>query len=198
MSKALSAITKEMSVRDIVALVPGGADIMAEYGLHCFSCSIGGAESLEDGVAMHGWKEETLEMLLADLNDAFEAQPERPQNLSITLEAARAIRVIAEKEEKVGWALTVVLDESGGFCMEFRKVVGEGDLAFTHADEPDVYIAASPLTLRRIGGATVDFRDGRFKLDLENPCCHGKKRQCLCHSTQGKSHSPTVEKSQSQ
>lgn len=179
MLKTLPVITKDMSVRDIVALVPGGADIMAEYGLHCFSCSIGGAESLADGVAMHGWEEETLEMLLADLNDAFEAQPERPQTLSLTLEAARAIRMIAEKEEKVGWVLAVVLDEAGGFCMEFRKGAKE-DVTFNHPDEPDIRIASSPLTLRRIGGSTVDFRDGRFKLDLQAECCQRSEATCHC------------------
>ncbi len=176
----MSAITKDMPVRDIVTLVPGGADIMAEYGLHCFSCSIGGAESLADGVAMHGWEDETLEMLLSDLNDAFEAQPKRPQNLSLTLEAAQAIRMIAEKEKKVGWVLTVVLDESGGFCMEFRKEPPAGDLTFEHPDERSVRIASSPLTLRRIGGATVDFRDGRFKLDLPSECCLGSGATCHC------------------
>ncbi|MEK7218306.1 MAG: hypothetical protein AAB728_02470, partial [Patescibacteria group bacterium] len=57
-------------------------------------------------------------------------------------------------------------DGRGGFCMEFMDGVTDGLRTFRHAGEPDVLTAASGLTLRRIGGATIDYREGRFKLDL--------------------------------
>ena len=40
---------------------------------------------------------------------------------------------------------------------------------------------ASPLALQRVGGGTIDMRDGRFKLDLpeeQKPCCSDDECSC--------------------
>ena len=63
-------------------------------------------------------------------------------------------------------ALLVTADGRGGFCMEFQDDVPRDTRSFHHPDEPDVRVLAADLTLKRIGGATIDFREGRFKLDL--------------------------------
>lgn len=168
-------LSKEMLVRDIVALCPGAADIMTEYGMHCFSCSLGGLETLEEAGRIHGFEEELVDSLLVDLNEAFLAQPERPQEIIVTLEAARGLKKIAESEGRNSQGLAVVLDEQGGFCMEFREEPEVGDKIFTHTQEPEVRVFASTLTLKRIGGATIDMVEGRFKLDLADVA-----EQCGC------------------
>ena len=53
-------VTKDMTVRDIITLFPVAADVMASYGIHCFSCSLGGVESLEEGCTLHGMTEEQM------------------------------------------------------------------------------------------------------------------------------------------
>ena len=179
----LPPITKDMTVRDIVALSPVAADIMTEYGLHCFSCSMGGMETLEEGCRMHGFDPETTEALIIDINDARDKELRRPQMLTITKAAALGIGEIIREEGKEGGVLVVGLDESGGFCMEIREAPEKGDLLFRHQEVPDVMIYASPITLSRIGGATIDCREQRFKLDLpeEGECCGGNGKGCSCH-----------------
>lgn len=172
----LPLVTPDMRVHDIVTLFPPAADIMAEYGLHCSSCSIGGVETLSDGCAMHGYDQDDIAALVEDINAAMAVQPARPKTLTLTAEAARNIEAIAASEGRKGEGLAVIVDQNGGFCMEFRKEKDPDDGVFSNAEEPDVRIFASTLTLARIGGATIDFRDGRFKLDLPED----KAAQCGC------------------
>ncbi len=172
-----------MLVREIVTLCPQAADIMAEYGMHCFSCALGGSETLEEGGRIHGFEDEVIDALLEDINEALVNAPARPQTLTVTQSAAQGIRTIAEGEKKIGQGLAVIVDESGGFCMEFRPEAEKGDLIFFNEAEPDVKIFASTLTLSRIGGATIDMADGRFKLDLpesKSGCCGGSGEDCGC------------------
>ena len=185
----LPIITRDMRVLDIVTLVPQAADVMAQWGLHCSQCSVGGTEILEDGCRAHGLSEEDIDALLVDIDDARQSMPARPGHLTLTASAARAIRALAEQDGKTPddtwWktgGLTVTVDGEGGFCMEFSNAKEENDRIFIHADEPQVRLFASPLTLGRIGGATIDFRDGRFKLDLfeDASVCDCSPTTCNC------------------
>ncbi len=174
-----------MTVREIMTLVPAGADIMLEYGLHCFSCSVGGVETLEQGCHMHSFDDETIDALVEDINDAIGKAPKRPQTITVTADAARGIGEIAAKEGKSDHILIVMVDENGGFCLEFQDIPLEGDIDFSCPEVPGVRIFASVLTLGRIGGATIDMREGRFKLDLpeEEECCKGGGKtggECGC------------------
>ena len=80
--------------------------------------------------------------------------------------------------------LRVEIDFNGGFCLEFAAGPEEFDKEFCNAERPDIKVYASPLALQRIGGAVIDVRDGRFKLDLPSEtktgCCNGEK-ECNCH-----------------
>ncbi len=177
-----------MRVLDIVTLVPQAATVMAEWGLHCSGCSMGGQESLAEGCLAHGLSEEDITLLLQDIEDARRTMPARPPELHITAAAARAVRALAEQEGKLEkgsvWSktggLAVILDDQGGFCMEFCDRPEEGDRVFIQAEVPDVRFFVSVLALGRIGGATVDMREGRFKLDLPEDECACSTQSCDC------------------
>jgi hybrid cluster-associated redox disulfide protein len=171
-----------MRVYEIIAMCPEAPEIMAAYGLHCFSCSIGGVESLEDGCSLHGFTDETVEALIDDLNDAICNSPSRPEHVTLTPLAARAIRQIASQEGLKTHGLTIVPDNQGGFCMEFRSAPEPDDLVFPCAEEKDVSVFVSPAMLWRVGGAVIDFREGRFKLDLvdEQATCDCNGKSCGC------------------
>ncbi len=177
-----ATINQNMTVREIMTLVPSAADIMIEYGLHCFSCSVGGIETLSEGCQMHGFDADTIEALVEDINNALGQAPKRPQEITITVDAAKGIRDIASVENKDNQILVVTLDEHGGFCLEFQEKPLLGDKEFTNPEVSDVRIFASVLTLSRIGGATIDMREGRFTLDLpeEDGCCNGSETSCGC------------------
>ncbi|MBI3618526.1 DUF1858 domain-containing protein [Candidatus Peregrinibacteria bacterium] len=179
-SPGMDAIHRDMPIADIVALCPEAETILAEYGLHCFGCAASALETLKDGCLGHGFTDEDIDELIDDIRSLVAAMPSKPARLTITLEASRAVQSIAEKEGHDGEGLCVIADGQGGFCMEFRKGKEADEKTFTNREEPDVRIFASSMTLKRIGGATIDFREGRFKLDLERECaCAGES--CSCH-----------------
>lgn len=189
MTKKDTVLRRDMRVIDLVTLVPQAADVMAAWGLHCSGCAVGGVESLEEGCRAHGYGDEDIALLLEDIEAARHTAPVRPAVIIVTAEASRAIRQIGEQEAKLPSetaGLSVIVDGSGGFCMEFRDGPDAGDKTFINIAESDVRVFASPLTLGRIGGATIDFREGRFKLDLPEDSCacspHDSACECIKHT----------------
>lgn len=197
------AIHRHMPILEIVTMIPGAKSALAEYGLHCFSCSGSETENLETGCRVHGFSDEEISELVDDLNKMLTELPPRPQTLELTAEAARAVQKVAtedtavnrrsERKGKRGRSigLSVVADASGGFCMEFRQKPCVSDRIFENPEVPGVRIFASPLTLRRIGGAVIDFREERFKLDLpaerDVQFCHNcldNSAVCCCKTDQ--------------
>ena len=158
------AITAMMPVSHIVELYPQTREVLSEYGLHCFGCAFNAIETLAEGCAAHGFDEQDVANLVEDLNDIVALAPPRPQSLTITESAARAILAIMEREGKTDHSLIVTSDGNGGFCMELSKK--PHGTAFRHPQVPHVVMYASDETLTRIGGSTIDFREERFKLDL--------------------------------
>lgn len=174
-------ITRAMRVQDILTLLPHAAPLLAEYGLHCASCAGSEFETLEEGYATHGFDEDKLDDLVTDLNLLFERQPERPRTINVTEAAANALSAILETESQLDHILVVSLDHAGGFCLEALPDVPDDHVLFGHESVPTLKIAASPLTLARIGGATIDHREGRFKLDLPGT----EKKGCACKGGEG-------------
>ncbi len=176
-------ITRDMKMSDIIALVPDAAGILSEYGLHCFSCSLNTLDTLEQGCILHGFSSETVDALVDDINDAITEGSSRPMEITITKDAAESLSTLAEQEGHAGDPLIVTLDERGSFCMEFANEDPEDHYMFIHSDVSSIRVFASALTLFRIGGSTIDFREGRFKLDLpedssKGSCC--QEGACAC------------------
>ncbi|MBI3331626.1 DUF1858 domain-containing protein [Candidatus Peregrinibacteria bacterium] len=169
-------ITKTMTVSTILGFLPEAEPVLAEYGLHCFHCSANTLENLEDGCRTHGFEDAEIDELVDDLNTLLQERPQRPDTLTLTKVAAEALMNVMESEGRMEEGLQVIADEHGSFCMEFKKSRADDEREFSHPEVPTVRIFASAVTLGRIGGATIDFRDGRFKLDLPGDTASG----CAC------------------
>ncbi len=155
-----------MNVMEIVNMHPQAADVLGAYGLYCFQCALGDTDSLEDGARLHGLTDEDIENMVTDLEELLAAKPIPRAGITVTRNAALALRDVAAQEGKTGQLLRVTSEEGGGFSLEFVKKAVKADRTFSHIDVPDLVVIASEETLQRIGGATVDFREGRFTLDL--------------------------------
>ncbi len=170
-----------MNVMEIIALHPGAADILGAYGLHCFQCAFNTLDSLEVGAKSHGLTDTDIKNMVIDLEELLRSAPVPPPILTLTESGANALLEIAKAEGKDSCLLRVGSDDSGGFCMEFAELTLADDREFKHPNVENVVMIASPQALHRIGGSTVDFREGRFKLDLPQPSvcgCEGKGCSC--------------------
>jgi hybrid cluster-associated redox disulfide protein len=186
----LVAIRADMPVVEVLTLLPESKSILAEYGLHCFDCEFGARETLAQGCQSHGMTDDDIGDLVEDLNTLLQEQPARPQTLIITEAAAKALADIALQEQRQDEGLSVSIDTHGGFCLEFRTDALPDEKTFTQPAVPGLRVFASAITLQRIGGATIDFREARFKLDLpedSGKCCQGTRKDCGCSSGTKKS-----------
>lgn len=170
-----------MNVLEIAELHPRAGDILAAYGLHCIGCAYSEVETLEEGAIAHGLTDDDISNILIDLEDLLKEDRLRPKTLTITESAARALEAIALQEKKEGWLLRVTTDDTGGFCMEFVESKERDDATFGNSQIPHLSVIASTETLDRIGGSTIDYREGRFKLDLlEKKSCACDEKKCAC------------------
>lgn len=170
-----------MTVASIVALHPSMAEIMAEYGLHCFSCHMGGRETLREGMAMHGYSQAVLQALLIDLNEALTALPGRPHTVHVTTSAAQALYDISLQEQHTEHVVHIVADGVGSFCMEFGHTVGDTDISILVPEVPQIQFFVSPETVWFIGGSTVEYADGKFSLvQPAATCCQKTDSSCAC------------------
>jgi len=120
-------VSKHMRVQELLALFPQAADVMQEYGLHCFACDLGGMETLEEGCQAHHMGGEEIDELIDDINTAIAESPKREWVLTITPAAAEGIAAVAEAERRKHQALRVAVDAEGSFCLEFCEKPGEFD-----------------------------------------------------------------------
>lgn len=66
----MKQVTKEMIIRDALALDPGTAQFFLEIGMHCLGCPSASGESIEDACMVHGVNcDELIEKINAYLKD---------------------------------------------------------------------------------------------------------------------------------
>ncbi|MBP9750953.1 MAG: hypothetical protein KBC95_03845 [Candidatus Peribacteraceae bacterium] len=177
-------ISAGMLVSEIIAVLPEAGPLLAEYGLHCFSCSHNDRETLAEGCLSHGFGDEEVAELVIELNTLLAERPPRPRSLTLTHDAALGLKEAIDAAGRPGSVLVVGLDENSTFCLEFAEATPANALVFGHREVPEVIVAALDTTLERIGGATIDRREGRFKLDLpehaQAPACGCGGGRCSC------------------
>ena len=65
----MAAITKEMTIGEILRTNPDVAPVLMEAGMHCLGCPSAQAESLEEAAMVHGMD---INKLLSDINAYLE------------------------------------------------------------------------------------------------------------------------------
>src|SRR3989344_4819624 len=86
-------ITAGMTIAQIFERYPGKmsklAETMTSYGLHCVGCSANVHEALGEGAMGHGMSQETVSMMIKDLNKVINSKDEAIETISITENAAK-------------------------------------------------------------------------------------------------------------
>lgn len=181
----MPALSKDMTIRDVVTYYPDAEAILQEYGMHCVSCAMGGLETMKEAGEMHGYAPEDIDALLDDLHEMISKLPLATEGMTITEDAATTIAGIAAKEGKEKQALRVVLDGSGGFCLEFTDKKNDDDAVYFNENVPSVTVCVPEISAYRLNGAIIDMRDGRLKLDLPSVACCTSPEMCGCHKKNG-------------
>ncbi len=60
------AITKDMTIQEVVERNPETIRVFLEHGLHCIGCAVARFENIEQGAMAHGID---VDVLIKDLND---------------------------------------------------------------------------------------------------------------------------------
>lgn len=66
----MAKINENMTIKEILTVLPDSAPIFYEFGMHCLGCPVSSGEALKDAAAVHGIN---VAELLAKLN-AFAEQ----------------------------------------------------------------------------------------------------------------------------
>ncbi len=61
-------VTKEMKVSEIINNYPESVPVLMGYGLHCIGCHLSNIDTLEEGAKIHSIDEETMELMIKDVN----------------------------------------------------------------------------------------------------------------------------------
>lgn len=172
------SITKDMTIGHILEIHPKGADIMQQFGLHCFGCSINVLETLEQGIMGHGMPEKTLLDLVEALNADLSKFRKDLKEKGIVLSEKAALKIveIAQAENRKQYGIRVKMMKAGGCCsgptysMDFEECANEGDkiLGFDHR----VTLFFDKNSYENMKGSTIDYivnyeAEG-FKIDNPN------------------------------
>jgi len=67
----MRTVDKSMIIREVLALDPGTARLMMQFGLHCVGCPNASRESLEQASMSHGFD---VDALVKALNELLQGQ----------------------------------------------------------------------------------------------------------------------------
>jgi iron-sulfur cluster assembly accessory protein len=187
-------------IGDILNRFPESAQIMNDFGLHCTSCSVNAFEPLRLGALSHGLTEETVDNLIAQINNLANSKRKAPlDGIYLTERAAKKVAEFAKAEEKEGFGLQIVAKDNGGnepaYAMDFKEKADKDEKTFKfHGIE--VYLGKE--SFKNMQGAEIDFLETQygsgFKIDNplfkaeEGGCCStdsSKKGGCGCGTGKG-------------
>ncbi len=176
----VQAITKDMTLGDVIQKYPRAAVIMTEKGLHCVGCGVSHWETIEQGAKGHGMSDQQVQDIIDTLNEQIGKQEVSGHDLNLTKEAASKIKELlhTQKKESYGLRIAVVPGGCSGhmYQFQFEQKEHEGDQVI---EEQGVKLFVDTTSLSFLKGSVVDFIDGLqgagFK--ISNPNSHAS---CGC------------------
>jgi iron-sulfur cluster assembly protein len=154
------AITKDMTIGDVVQLYPHVADILMSNGVHCVGCGARFFETLEMGFKGHGMSDEQVAAIVTKLNEAVAKTPAVAEVIVLTEKAAEKLKEVMQQENQEGSILRVQV--VGGGCggaqygLDFEKSVAEDDKVI---EVHGIKLVVGAHALPFVRGARIDYAD---------------------------------------
>ncbi len=149
-------------IGDILSLMPEAAEILSSHGVSCASCHINAYETLQDGILGHGYDQDDLNSVLADLNECATDMGLTDTSIpkedpKLTEYAAEKVKEFQTSQEKDGWGFRVeVLDNSGdnSYFLDFEEKPEKNDI-IVESQSIKMYLA--PDSFRLLQNKTINF-----------------------------------------
>ena len=176
--KMIEAITKDMTIGDMVQNFPSAVEVLLEEGVHCVGCGAAYFETIEQGLAGHGKTEEEINDVLKRLNESIPKE-EGNEELKITENAVNKVKDLLIKKEKQS-ALRVKVTSGGcagqQYNFEFSDEKNEDD---QEIEIDGVKFFIDKESMEQLKGSKIDYVDGLtgagFKISNPNA-----KSTCGC------------------
>ena len=155
------AITKDMTIGEVVAKYPAVIEPLQEAGVHCVGCHVSYSESLEGGFKGHGMADEQIDEIITKLNKAVEEYTgDTGKDFIITKKAADKLIETLKENNKEGSGLRVEIVPGGCSGSEYGLELDDSttDLDMVIEDK-GVKIIISKENLQFLKGAKLDYVD---------------------------------------
>ncbi|EKD94034.1 MAG: iron-sulfur cluster assembly accessory protein [uncultured bacterium] len=171
-------INSDLTISQVLQRHPHAAEIMQQFGLHCFGCSVNVFETLKEGILGHGMPESTLTEMLKALNGSLKDYQKDLSEKGIVLTERGALKIveIAEMEGRKKYGIRVKSLGDGGCCsgatysMDFEEYAQEGDKILGFHNNVTLFIDRE--SFEKMKGSRIDYIEtyeaAGFKIDNPN------------------------------
>ncbi|MEM3372636.1 MAG: iron-sulfur cluster assembly accessory protein [Candidatus Anstonellales archaeon] len=172
-------ITKEMTMGEIVNRYPEVVPKLMDYGIHCIGCHVSPYETLEQGLAVHGFDEETTKKIFKEINKIVEKNYEKKRKLKVKIEkgielsesAANKIKEVLNdrKDENLFIRIRVYLGPTYTYWMGLDNNKTEFDIEI---ESKGIKLVIDKQDYQYLDGTKIDFINQNnvqgFKFDNPN------------------------------
>jgi iron-sulfur cluster assembly protein len=167
-------ITRDTIISNILEINPSKSALLTEmlldFGIHCIGCGASSIETIGQGVLGHGYTEEQLDKLIADLNKVIISEKvdtnleiinTQDFKLTLTSTAVTKVKEAMKSQGKKGTATLRVSVLSGGcsgfmYDLQFIDEPVKGDINFK---QDGINIGVDKGSLDQLNNMEIDFID---------------------------------------
>ncbi len=163
------AITKDMTIGEVVEQHPEVVDTLLGFGVHCVGCGVSVFETLEEGLMGHGMGEKEITEVVMKLNDVASKSSVKREHVHggqnsngsiiLTDKAAAKLKALLHEEKATGLRIQVVPGGCSGYqyALDFVEKSQPEDNVI---EQKGITVYINPESMQMLSGATVDYLDG--------------------------------------
>ncbi len=151
-----NAVTKDMTISNIIEKFPYAADALKSRGIHCVGCGVSSYETLEQGVLGHGRKKEELDEILEEINLMISEMKDAV--FVITERAAKVILETMTEEDPEYFGLQIEVSTNCNCSFEYHFNFVKEFLDDAHlVEQHGLKVGIGPDSLPMIKGTRMDY-----------------------------------------
>ncbi len=161
MTKKILQFTGQEFISEILEQMPEANEIFVAHGLSCAGCHVGMYETLEQGALGHGFSEEQILRLLADLNEAAKIMKlklnTKLKNPILTKKAKQKVLEFQKEQKSLGFGFKIEVEQNGleqSYFLDFLEKPEKGDIVI-ESEGINLYLDKN--SLEKLQNHIIDF-----------------------------------------